>query len=125
MNRAKKKLQGKKGFTLMEMLIVVAIIAILIAILIPTFSNALDEARIAADTANVRAYYAELMVDYMLEDAALPAAGEVDEATMGFSFQMDGAKVTADGDNIDTFTLTYIPGNGYDTVTIPATYVAP
>lgn len=30
-----KKLQNKKGFTLMEMLIVVAIIAVLVAIAIP------------------------------------------------------------------------------------------
>ena len=33
-----KKLQSKKGFTLMEMLIVVAIIAVLVAIAIPVFN---------------------------------------------------------------------------------------
>ena len=32
-----KKLNNKKGFTLMEMLIVVAIIAVLVAIAIPVF----------------------------------------------------------------------------------------
>ena len=36
-----KKFTNKKGFTLMEMLIVVAIIAILVAIAIPTFSGSL------------------------------------------------------------------------------------
>ena len=36
-----KKFTNKKGFTLMEMLIVVAIIAILVAIAIPTFSGTL------------------------------------------------------------------------------------
>ena len=54
-----KKFTNKKGFTLMEMLIVVAIIAILIAIAIPTFSNQLDKSRQATDLANIRVAYTE------------------------------------------------------------------
>ena len=53
-----KKLTNKKGFTLMEMLIVVAIIAILVAIAIPTFNSALNKSKVAADTANIRSGYA-------------------------------------------------------------------
>ena len=49
-----KKLMNKKGFTLMEMLIVVAIIVILVAIAIPTFSSSLDDAKAATDAANLR-----------------------------------------------------------------------
>ena len=60
-----KKLNNKKGFTLMEMLIVVAIIAILIAIAIPTFSGSLKSAKQAADNANVRAVYSEAMTMYL------------------------------------------------------------
>ena len=56
---------NKKGFTLMEMLIVVAIIVILIAIMIPTFNGQLEKTREAADAANIRAEYAELMVKYL------------------------------------------------------------
>lgn len=54
------------GFTLMEMLTVVAIIAILVAIMIPVMSNSLHKAKVAADEANCRAYYAAMQEEYLL-----------------------------------------------------------
>lgn len=65
-----KKLTNKKGFTLMEMLIVVAIIAILVAIAIPTFNSALNKSKVAADTANIRSGYAAVQVQILTEDGA-------------------------------------------------------
>ena len=44
--------RSRRGFTLIEMLIVVAIIAILVAISIPLVSSSLERARVAADQAN-------------------------------------------------------------------------
>ena len=64
--------KNKKGFTLMEMLIVVAIIVILVAIMIPTFNSQLEKTREAADAANIRAAYAEAMVNY-LDDGSTDA----------------------------------------------------
>lgn len=54
-----------KGFTLAELLIVVAIIAVLVAISIPIFTSQLHKARVATDWANLRAYYAEIQADFI------------------------------------------------------------
>ena len=67
-----KKLQNKKGFTLMEMLIVVAIIAVLVAIAIPVFNGALTKSKEAADVANVRATYAEWQTAMLTENTKAP-----------------------------------------------------
>ena len=52
----------------MEMLIVIAVIAVLAAIAIPVFSSSLHKAKVAADIANARAYYAELQTEYLLTE---------------------------------------------------------
>ena len=65
--RAERMKRGNKGFTLMEMLIVVAIIAILVTIAIPSFTKLLEKSREAADMANVRSAYAEVMVNACLD----------------------------------------------------------
>ena len=67
------KKRNQKGFTIMEMLIVVAIIAVLVAIAIPTFNSALTKSKEAADVANIRAAYAEMMMDYMMDGKQLTA----------------------------------------------------
>lgn len=72
----KKLLKNKKGFTLMEMLIVVAIIVILVAISIPTFSGSLDNAKGATDDANLRAAEAAAVSTVMMGDSSI-SVGDV------------------------------------------------
>ena len=94
-----KKLNNKKGFTLMEMLIVVAIIAVLVAIAIPVFNGALTKSKEAADVANVRALYAEWQVSILTENKDIPAdkaaflAGPDKNGSTEFTFNY------ADGEN--------------------------
>ena len=81
-----KKLNNKKGFTLMEMLIVVAIIAVLIAIAIPTFNNQLEKSREATDAANLRAGYAE---------CAAAMISDTDGNTKGYYKKVDPTQTVA------------------------------
>lgn len=60
--------KNKKGFTLAELLIVVAIIGVLVAISIPIFSSQLEKSREATDIANVRGAYAQVMAAAQTED---------------------------------------------------------
>ena len=59
------KLSKNGGFTLVEMLIVVAIIAILIAISIPMVTSSLDKAKKATDDANLRSAIGAATVEYL------------------------------------------------------------
>ena len=59
-------MKRREGFTLVELLIVVVIIGILVSISIPIFTAQMHKAKVAADWANLRAYYAEIQADYML-----------------------------------------------------------
>lgn len=52
-----------KGFTLAELLIVVAVIAVLVAVAVPLFTSALEKSREATDLANIRSAYAQVMAD--------------------------------------------------------------
>lgn len=67
-----RKLRRKNGFTLIEMLIVVAIIAILIAVSIPLVGSALERARKATDAANERAAKAEILLCYITDSEYAP-----------------------------------------------------
>ena len=47
-------MRNRKGFTLIEMLVVIAIIAILVSVIVPSVSSATKKAKAATDAANLR-----------------------------------------------------------------------
>lgn len=100
--------EEKKGFTLAELLIVVAIVAVLVAIAIPVFSAQMAKANAATDEANIRSGYAQAQsfiltktdndkaaitdgaVYYLTTDAGLSKTGTKYE-TKGASSDVDNA----------------------------------
>lgn len=73
----------------MEVLIVVAIIAVLVAIAIPVMTNQLEKAREAVDAANLRAAYAEVMSDLLLGDGDLEVEVEQKQTKGGWQHVFD------------------------------------
>ncbi len=84
----KNSVKNRKGFTLVELIIVMVIIAILAAALIPTMMGYVNDARRTAYTATARAYYvaATSVVTKYSADGAVAAtinAGAVTAWTVG------------------------------------------
>lgn len=83
----KKFRKNEKGFTLAELLIVVAIIGVLVAISIPIFTSQLEKSRDAVSVANMRTAYAEA------QTLALTATQDGDKADKA-SWDATNKKVT-------------------------------
>ena len=67
----------------MEMLIVIAIIAVLIAVAIPVFASQLEKAREATDLANVRSAYAKVSTVALLGDSETTVKYSLQGTTQG------------------------------------------
>lgn len=81
-----KKTNSKKGFTLVELVIVIAVIAILSAILVPTFSSVIGSANKTKLESAIRAN----IVEFLSENTTEAAASAIDEAT--FEGVLDSSK---------------------------------
>ena len=79
-------MKRQKGFTLVELLIVVVIIGILVSISIPIFTAQMHKAKVAADWANLRAYYAEIQADYMSTQKQNPKVKVIDDNVAGSDY---------------------------------------
>ena len=90
----------RKGFTLAELLIVVAIVGILVAVSIPIFTSQLEKSREATDVANMRAAKAAAVAAYYdIEAAGRPTAEgtTIDGLKWNGSFSYEGMYDIATG----------------------------
>lgn len=109
----------KKGFTLAELLIVVAIIAVLVGVAIPVFTAQLEKSREAVDLANIRSAYADCTTAVLTEtdtDGATYTAGTAGTpASASKSVTLSQKDTTKwEGDNKDVV----IGGNAMNTISI-------
>jgi prepilin-type N-terminal cleavage/methylation domain-containing protein len=94
MQEMMNKRRNQKGFTLAELLIVVAIIAVLVAIAIPIFSAQLDKSRLATATANARSVTADYVAS-CLGDGTTPAYASLNNSFTEEALAVEGAEAEA------------------------------
>lgn len=107
-----RKMKENRGFTLAELLIVVAIIAVLVAIAIPIFTSQLEKAREATDQANIRSYYAEIATALVTGDLDCANSSDTMTVSGGKNVTITSALSGATG----TFTVKVAAGTAKQTV---------
>lgn len=108
----KKFRKNEKGFTLAELLIVVAIIGVLVAISIPIFTAQLNKAKYATDLANARSIYAEMQADYLVNGEQKLTKPE--DVTAGTS---KAIKITEQDGSVNTYKFSGIVAVTFNTGT--------
>ena len=86
----------KRGFTIMELVIVIAVIAVLAAVLIPTFANVIDRANLSNDTGTVRNINEALLADEVLNGKA-ETMGDALRVAREAGYDIDKISPSTDG----------------------------
>lgn len=106
------KKMNKKGFTLIEMLAVIAIIAVLVAIIVPAVGSSTIKAKASTDAANLRSVLSAATIEYA-------SNGLKADGTLDLSVDVPAAKSVEDADNIviamngDELVAFYFDGTDY------------
>ena len=110
------KRNNKKGFTIVELVIVIAVIGILAAVLIPTFSTLVTDANKTAVLQEARSKYTEVTTADLLDDGIYNASAPATLPT-GVTYTCADGKVTAFAFTNDTYTCTLDVATGDWTTT--------
>lgn len=113
-----KKISKRKGFTLVELVVVMAIIGVLVLLAVPRFISMIDGARSSTTQSNHRTLvsaYAMWLTEHKLEDVA-NASDLIDELMGADAWKTvpdltdspKGAEYTTDGDTDDESSISII-----------------
>lgn len=96
----------KRGFTIVELVIVIAVIAILASVLIPTFSGVVTKAKEAAELESARNAYTQALADHATE------TGACNHVVGGWAVTFDGNGVptVTKGSGESVITYTFVDG---------------
>ena len=108
------KKTNKKGFTIVELVIVIAVIAILAAVMIPTFGNIIEKANESAALQTATAAYKEAQAKALYDGKF--TANETATAN-NFTFTFDANGNVTDVTEPDDFGYTVTVPNGKVAVT--------
>ena len=111
--------EEREGFTLAELLIVVAIIAVLVAIAIPVFNSQLEKSREATDAANLRSAYAVASAEALTGKTVAAGPVKLTQTQSGFTTEVKDS--TIGGKKLGDLTGVEKDANFYVTVTSDGT----
>ena len=114
-----RKARNEKGFTLIELMIVIAIIGILAAIAIPNFMSYRDKAYCSAAETDAHSIECAIADYYSIPSHTTILAADAATAALGLT--LSGTNTSTIGGDIDTITISVTDGSGR----CPASYTTP
>lgn len=94
---------NKKGFTIVELVIVIAVIAILAAVLIPTFSSVVENAKESAALQEVKNAYTTYLSETLEDNAAPDEKIKVQRNSIWIKITEGKAEVAEEGEDLTAY----------------------